>query len=391
MRDGIISETKDSRILKSDLPATYEELKALMAESGLPVDLILNQMGWSQLPTFLSKGTLLSDLTEEAIWTDVKDRTVDAALKMLADVAYGRVATLSLTVLDTGGKPIPDVAVQLDRAADIVNGPFTDEQGKITISTNGGRHTLYLLYPVGYSSSSGSETLEISGNRTLEIKRVSRQAEDKVLLYTESKSNFRIARFLSPIDFHLIGGGGSGCAMRGGSITSGGQGGASGYFTIKKSIDIVGKLLSISIGSGGPSVSWDGSRGTGVAGNDGGVTSLKIGATTYKAAGGKGGRAVTKYYDGNNTGGENYGGNWQWSNIPLDGEDGDFLFGGTSGDKYAPGGGGVACVDNSTTWGRNGSGNKIGSGGDASIYVYIEDAGESDAGGPGLVAIRKAV
>lgn len=204
MRDGIISETKNSRILKSDLPATYEELRALMAETGLPVDLILNQIGWSQLPTFLSKGTLLSDLTEEAIWENAQNRTVDAALKMLADVAFGRVATLKLTVLDTGGKPIPDVAVQLDRAADVVNGPLTDAEGKVTIGTNGGTHTLNLLYPTGYSSASSTEQIEVSGTKSLEIKKVSRKAENTIFQFTKSQNNFRIARFLSPIDLSLI-------------------------------------------------------------------------------------------------------------------------------------------------------------------------------------------
>lgn len=396
MRDGIISETKNSRILKSDLPATYEELRALMAETGLPVDLILNQIGWSQLPTFLSKGTLLSDLTEEAIWENAQNRTVDAALKMLADVAFGRVATLKLTVLDTGGKPIPDVAVQLDRAADVVNGPLTDAEGKVTIGTNGGTHTLNLLYPTGYSSASSTEQIEVSGTKSLEIKKVSRKAESTIFQFTKSQNNFRIARFLSPIDFHLIGGGGSGSAMRSpwGSDVSygGGSGGASGYFTIEKSVDIAGKLISVVIGAGGPSVSCENvSAGSGYHGKTGGATTLKIGSVVYKANGGAGGRAGT--YEGksyNNTNGENYGGNW-YKGDGYDGEDGDYLFRGTSGSQYAPGGGGVGSGGNSITHGSNGQGEKFGNGGKAEMYLSSSDSAKSEAGGSGLVAIRKAV
>ena len=67
MRDGIISEQMKSRLIKAGLPATYEELVAMAADTGIPADILFNEEGWQQLPTFLKKSTLLSGATEVAI------------------------------------------------------------------------------------------------------------------------------------------------------------------------------------------------------------------------------------------------------------------------------------------------------------------------------------
>ena len=152
MRDGIISEQMKSRLIKAGLPATYEELVALAADTGIPADILFNEEGWRQLPTYLIKANLLSDATEIAIWENAKNRTVNDALKMLADVAYGRVATLTLTVTETDGTPIPDVTVSLDSAPTVGEDPITGTDGKIKLDTNAGEHTVYLVYPLGYSS-----------------------------------------------------------------------------------------------------------------------------------------------------------------------------------------------------------------------------------------------
>lgn len=63
MMDGIIKADGTSRLMQATLPATYEEFKAQAAAGTLPLDILFNEAGWNQLPTFLNKANLLKDLT----------------------------------------------------------------------------------------------------------------------------------------------------------------------------------------------------------------------------------------------------------------------------------------------------------------------------------------
>lgn len=63
MMDGIIKADGTSRLMRAALPATYEEFKAQAAAGTFPLDILFNEAGWSQLPTFLSKANLLKDRT----------------------------------------------------------------------------------------------------------------------------------------------------------------------------------------------------------------------------------------------------------------------------------------------------------------------------------------
>ena len=63
MTDGIINETKNSRLMKADLPATYDQMRTLAATGGLPFDLLINLPGWLQIPTWLNKANLLAAAT----------------------------------------------------------------------------------------------------------------------------------------------------------------------------------------------------------------------------------------------------------------------------------------------------------------------------------------
>lgn len=65
MNDGIIKADGTSRLMRAELPATYEELRAKAAAGTLPMDILFNAAGWTQLPTFLNKGALLKDLTAD--------------------------------------------------------------------------------------------------------------------------------------------------------------------------------------------------------------------------------------------------------------------------------------------------------------------------------------
>lgn len=414
MTNGIISEEMKSRLIKAGLPATYEELIILAATTGIPADILINEEGWAQFPTYLSKANLMDDVTEEAIWGDAADRTVNAALKMLADVAYGRVATLNLTVLDTTGAPIPDVTVKLDSPPVVGTDPRTDEDGKITISTNGGEHTLYLVYPMGFTVETANQTVQVSGTLNLTVNDAVRRANTYVYKITSSKT-FYIARHLSPVKLDLRGGGASG-AVRCGYMDNGDkytcQGGAGGYQTLVSSSDVAGKLIRVTIGASGASVSA--SSGS-ASGRDGGTTTVYVGDTRHTAAGGTGGKIST---DTNTGGGAAGGGGTSTSpSQSNNGEDGLRLFG-ESGSEVIGGGGGGAYLgfpsmdtyvsyagDGGSPGGTDGAAaqqglNQIatddakisgGSGGCAVNRSSSSGSAKSGKGGTGLVAFKKAV
>lgn len=63
MKDGVIKQDGTSRLMRANLPATYEEFKAVAANGTLTLDILFNATGWQQLPTFLNKANLLKDTT----------------------------------------------------------------------------------------------------------------------------------------------------------------------------------------------------------------------------------------------------------------------------------------------------------------------------------------
>lgn len=414
MRDGIISEQMKSRLIKAGLPATYEELVALAADTGIPADILFNEEGWQQLPTYLSKANMLSDETEIAIWENAKNRTVNDALKMLADVAYGRVASLTLTINDTAGNPIPDVTVRLDSAPTVGTDPTTGTDGKIKLDTNAGEHTAYLVYPLGYSVENAQKIVQVTGNTAITIANAARKAVSTVFTVAEAKV-FYIARYLSPIQVDIRGGGGSGCAVsfyyyipdNGVSIYA--QGGAGGYVNIIQQIDIAGKLIRVYPGSGANGVtaadmeSANNYRYTN--GKRGGTTNLLIGDESFTAIGGAGGTSSKN----RNTDGGAAGGGGAWFTYDdtnrIDGVDGKYLFGDSSLSKKGGGGGGATMeIGKEDTQASVYSGNPgEGGGTKGTSTTDATTAGGSGAnssssgdvvtkkGGPGFVAFRKAV
>lgn len=431
MRDGIINEQMKSRLIKAGLPATYEELVALAANTGIPADILFNEDGWRQLPTYLSKANLLSDATEIAIWGNAKNRTVNDALKMLADVAYGRVATLTLTVTETNGTPIPDVTFRLDSAPTVGEDPITGTDGKIKLDTNAGEHTVYLVYPLGYSAETGSTTVQVTGNTATTVASVSRQADTTVFTLSEAKS-FYIARFLSPVQFDLRGGGGSGAVIAGRWTSSNidkASGAAGGYVTITDTIDVAGKLIRVIPGAGGNPVSITSAPSSGsikkASGNRGGTTTLYVGEQSFSAKGGAGGVLNSGSYNKN---GGAYGGAGSLfieaqvvgSGDKADGKDGRYLFDDTNLAKKGGGGGGAyvkydasSSHDHDTQSGPGGDGGGTAgrknasstssavssddattAGGSGSVVYYMTTSSgpiSSGKGGPGFVAFRKAV
>lgn len=70
MIDGIIKADGTSRLMRAELPATYEEFRARCATGTQPLDVLFNAIGWSQMPTFLNKFNLLKDETAELFGLD---------------------------------------------------------------------------------------------------------------------------------------------------------------------------------------------------------------------------------------------------------------------------------------------------------------------------------
>lgn len=65
MMDGIIKADGTSRLMRAELPATYEAFRAQCLAGAQPLDVLFNAIGWSQMPTFLNKANLLKDSTTD--------------------------------------------------------------------------------------------------------------------------------------------------------------------------------------------------------------------------------------------------------------------------------------------------------------------------------------
>lgn len=406
MRDGIISEQMKSRLIKAGLPATYEELVELAAGTGIPADILFNEEGWQQLPTFLSKANLLSDATEVAIWETSKNRTVNDALKMLADVAYGRVASLTLTIKDTAGNPIPDVTVRLDSAPTVGEDQITGTDGKIKLDTNAGSHTAYLVYPIGYSAETAEKTVQVTGNTTLTVADVSRKSTSTIFTLTKTKA-FYIARFLSPIQIDVRGGGGSGCAIsvnfdnyNSGEATA--YGGKSGNINVQTNVDVAGKLIRVFPGSGGDPVTASRASYGKVSissGKAGGTTTIIIGEQSITAAGGNGGTGKNTADYVNSLNGADGSYLFNDSGLTRKGGDGGGVTGeyGGNNEFKTHGSGGIGGATDGNALGTDGGSadDASDSGGSGGFIYNIEKYNTGDAtsgkGGPGFVAFRKAV
>lgn len=82
MIDGIIKADGTSRLMRAELPATYEEFRAQCLAGAQPLDILFNAIGWSQLPTFLNKPNLLKDTTAEMFGKGV-NAVIDDIFKLL--------------------------------------------------------------------------------------------------------------------------------------------------------------------------------------------------------------------------------------------------------------------------------------------------------------------
>lgn len=195
--------------------------------------------------TELSKATLLQDSTEVALFGSAADRTVDDAfagiagqLKLIKD----DMASITLTVQDTEGHPLPEVLVQ---------GILSESGGAVYTNSSG--------VAAGYIGE-GSQVIEVSGyadivdySETLTvvkgttITKTIKLTTRNFMQITASRS-LKFSGNVDTVDISEVGGGGGG----GDSYRGGGGGGGSGYLTIQTGVEVsANTAYAAVVGAGG--------------------------------------------------------------------------------------------------------------------------------------------
>ena len=113
MKDGIIKADGTSRLARSvaDFKTkypTYNDFAAALVAGTLPLDILFNEAGWSQIPDFLGKASLFDGAAEAALDLPATALPKDALLKLKSlldatqDVASGKAAVSFSTYVGTG-------------------------------------------------------------------------------------------------------------------------------------------------------------------------------------------------------------------------------------------------------------------------------------------------
>lgn len=101
MIDGIIKADGTSRLMRAELPATYEEFRAQCHAGAQPLDVLFNSAGWSQLPTFLNKANLLKDTTASLFGLDA-NAVPDEVLALIPEQINEKARTATGSYKGTG-------------------------------------------------------------------------------------------------------------------------------------------------------------------------------------------------------------------------------------------------------------------------------------------------
>ena len=434
MQDGIMKGTGNSRYLKSVADfltqyPTYQEFAAALAAGTLPVDFNgINETGWEQLGTVLNKANLLSDETAE-MYGFSEAAVPDDLFKVLVQMDGNNWYAIKVQLPD--GTPVPGCRINgLTPAAGSGN-VITDEKGYAFGKAEGDSPTLTAVSPYfDYNNAAASvaQTAAITSYTfTLTEKQISYP-----YVFTSSRT-VKFSKNFGACDICVIGGGGSGAyASRGNILLA--TGGSGGHIKNFSAVDLSGKEVQVTIGSGGAALTFERNpTGDGSSGNAGGSSSFAISdGETYTADGGIGGgyasvmassfpnssRSIGPVLGGSNTG--TASARWNISDSPYsgshtvtDGEDGHYAFDDPTQEKY--GGGGVVYVYNqyegsgfnggskgggsaggfsATKNGANGA--RYGAAGGPGNYRAVVDGGSpyegtTGAGAQGAVIIRKAV
>lgn len=231
--------------------------------------------------TELSKATLLQDSTEVALFGSAADRTVDdvfagiaGQLKLIKD----DMASITLTVQDTEGHPLPEVLVQgiLSESGGAV---YTNVSGVAAGYIGEGNSVIKVS---GYADIVDySETIAVTKGTT--ITKTIKLTTRNFMKITASRS-LKFSGNVDTVDISEVGGGGGG----GDSYKGCGAGGGSGYLTVQTGVEVAANTeYAAVIGAGG-------SRG-----NAGGKTSL----LGVEANGGSPGQSDSKTLSGTPQGG----------------------------------------------------------------------------------------
>lgn len=378
LKDGIIAETKNSRLLKADLPATYDELVALAANAGIQADVLFNAAGWQQIPTFLNKKTLLQDSTAGLLGL-TGDPTVDDAFVAMLLTAR-QMALVRVMVTIAGTPAIADIEITGLEGVD-GGAVYTDASGaavgfapagEVSISTP--TYQDLPAAPAVTRELAAGEIVDVS----LVITSVSRAGDKSI---TSTTSGIRFSPYVTEVDVCCVGGGGGGGA--GYSQWSGGCGGGGGYVENKLNAPFSTKVsYQAVIGAGGKGAIC---ASTPVTGSDGGTSSFM----GVSADGGKGGQGFAQLPGaGNGRGGNSayYSGGAHPAEAGSPGttrafnDPSDELYGGGGGGSGA-GGGYPSSPESSMYPGGTGGATYGGSGATVSYSLY-RNQGE-DAKGPG--------
>ncbi len=298
MRDGVIKEDGTSRLVRGNFPATYDELRALAAAGTLPLDLLFNGTGWAVQPTFLNKGALLSAATEAALgFTNSQvDYTVDDALSWIWRAVIGDRGAIVVRVTTPDGTPAVGVYIGLDSTPDPNTDISTNANGEALLFADLGAHTVNLLYPLGYTGTA-SVSVNIDSVGSLAFARVDDVEDDSDGIWTITQTgSYYIRPDIPLVDIFLCGGGGSGGLIALTSdqfdqVTSNAAGGGGGgHVKNQFSVPNDGSPISVTVGAGAVPAQVSGGSEE-YWGNSGGTTSVSIGAQTFSAPGGEGGRA----------------------------------------------------------------------------------------------------
>lgn len=252
--------------------------------------------------TPLTKQTLLTDETEVNLFGNAADRTVNEALNHIGARLYQiaeRVASISVTVKDSGGHPIPNILVS-GIVDDMGNAMYTDANGAINGYIAEGTQTISITKYADVEDY--SETLEVlsGGAYTKNIVVTTRN-----FIRLTSSASYRFSGNVATVDVS-VGGGGGGGASSGASDTQsprsgGGGGGGGGQCTVQTAIVPNHNVMYAAVvgagGIGGKSY-YDSSRWFAGAGAAGGASSFM----GVSAGGGSGGGWVSGGY-GNGNGG----------------------------------------------------------------------------------------
>lgn len=262
MTDGVIKGDGTSRLAKaSGWPETYEGFKALAESSGIPLDLIFNSSGWQQLPTFLSKATLLQDFTAQLLGLDPDDNpTVDDAFLNTFLTASGA-GLVKVQVYETGTQT-PISGVLITGATDLLgNDLYADDTGLAvglaTAETSTLRVSTDYIDLTGQTTFTGATPAQKVTEVTLYATRVT-NSSGKVETFTASTQRMLTDK-VKRVDVHCVGagaGGGRGRAYwdnRADNWASeGGVGGGGGDNRYVKSVSFTpNSLFSIVVGAKG--------------------------------------------------------------------------------------------------------------------------------------------